>query len=765
MNELKMKYCFLAFLLFLSFHLSAQNQPKIDSLLQVTTSNVSDKDKVDSYNQIVHEYQGGDLLKAIQYFEAATQLAKKAAYIEGEVNAYFEIGGIYFVKGDFKKAVYYYKKSLDLSLTNHYISGQASALNGLGNAQRGLGNFSEAIDYFSKAIELFTQLNEKRKMAIASNNVGLIYWDQGDYVTALRAYFKALKIFEELGHSLGIAFCQGNIGHVYAAQKNYQEALQYYFKTLAILEKVNHQGGLLECHNSIAKVYFQQKTYQPALTSYHKALEISKKTDFKEAIGDNLNGLAEVHIALGQYAQALTYLKQSLEMHQKINLKKGVAETYLILGKLFMKKKEDAKALNYFQQGLKIAQTIGAPELVRDAAELLSQAYQDSGNTTAAFENYRLFIQTRDSLKNDKQTKKILQLEFSRERDSLRFVQEKERLSFEEENKRKAATQNASFIGLTLALILILVLGYFFWDRQKRNQKLAIANQKLAEHNEEINTVNDTLTTTLKTVETQRDDILASITYAQRIQTATLPHNDHFQAMFPDYFIFFKPRNVVSGDFYWISKIEEGPSFEKAPAPEKIILAVADCTGHGVPGAFMSMIGNNLLNAIIKEKRILETDKILNQLHNEVRLVLRQKETQTHDGMDMVVVSIDRENNILEFAGANSALAYVQNHQLHQIKGDKMPIGGEQRETERIFTPHTIDITSPTTLYLFSDGYQDQFGGPKGKKFMIKRLRKLLFEIYQKPMEQQKDILDETLHRWMGKEEQVDDILIVGLQL
>lgn len=781
-----MKYFILFFLCLNSSLLFSQNKAKIDSLTQVLKTNPSDIKKVDLYNKIIYEYRGGDSLQATEYFESAKHLAKEIGYTAGEADACFQMAGVYFIKGNFQDALHFYQESLRLSISDHYIMGQANAFNGLGNGERGLGNFYKAIDYFSKAIDLFTEMGEKRKIAIVYNNIGLIYWDQGDHAAALEIFFKALNIFEELEDRLGIAFCRGNIGHIYEAQKKHKAALKYYFKTLEILKEIKNQGGLLECYNSIAKVYFQQEDYNAALDFYQKALEISKKVEFKEAIGDNLNGLAEVNMALGQYKQALAYLRQSLEMHQEIDLKKGVAETYLIFGKLFIQQKNDLKAVQFLNQALQISQEIGVLEPIRDATELLSQVHQRLGNAEAAYANFRLYIQARDSLKNDAQSQKILQLEFSRERDSLQYVQEKERLFFEEENKRKATTQRATFIGLALALLLILVLAYFFWERQKRNQKLHFTNQKLAESNEEIKmvneeiqTVNETLKTTLKTVESQRDDILGSINYARRIQTAILPRNDYFKELLPEHFIFFKPRDVVSGDFYWITKTEKRPFVEeritekgspeilKALSPEKTILTVADCTGHGVPGAFMSMIGNELLNTIIKEKHISQAAQILTELHKAVRQALQQEESNNNDGMDMALVSIDLERKKLEFAGAKNPLVYIQNNQLYQVKGDIMPIGGEQREMERRFTLHEIDISQPTTFYLFTDGYQDQFGGDHRRKFMIKRLRELLFEIHQKPMEEQKEILEQNIAHWMqeGNEKQIDDMLIIGVRL
>ena len=321
---------------------------------------------------------------------------------------------------------------------------------------------------------------------------------------------------------------------------------------------------------------------------------------------------------------------------------------------------------------------------------------------------------------------------------------------------------------LTLILLQSFVISSRFAQAFQKSEDLGVELQDLVENlefrvkerteklqlaHEEVQMVNDTLKVTLDMVAHQRDEMLDSIQYAQRIQASILPRQAQLQSLLPDHFVLFKPRDVVSGDFYWLTK-----------SNEKIILAAIDCTGHGVPGAFMSIVGNDLLNAIIKNKHILKVDEILSQLHKDVRQVLQQKETNTNDGMDMALVSIDLVARKLQFAGAKNPLIYIQNEKLHQINGDKIPIGGEQREIERIFTLHELDITEPTTFYIYSDDYQDQFGGKKGKKFMTKRFRELLFEIHSQPMEEQKMILEETLTTWMGTEEQVDDILVIGVK-
>ncbi len=258
--------------------------------------------------------------------------------------------------------------------------------------------------------------------------------------------------------------------------------------------------------------------------------------------------------------------------------------------------------------------------------------------------------------------------------------------------------------------------------------------------------------------------ITESINYAQRIQAAMLPDLDSVRQELPDLFVLFKPRDIVSGDFYWVATPQQYDETGKPVSMHKVMVAAVDCTGHGVPGAFMSMIGHSLLDEIVNVRGTTKPNQVLEDLHEGVRHALRQNDSHNRDGMDMALVVLCKKNKVIEFAGAKNPLLYIQDNELHQIKGDKFAIGGEQLEVKRNYTRHLIDVSKPTTFYIYSDGYQDQFGGQAGKKFMRKQLRELLFEIHQKPMPEQRQILDETIEHWrtQANEKQVDDILVIG---
>jgi len=285
--------------------------------------------------------------------------------------------------------------------------------------------------------------------------------------------------------------------------------------------------------------------------------------------------------------------------------------------------------------------------------------------------------------------------------------------------------------------------------------KNALSERMLQREKQNIEFINKQLQKSNQDADTKNKDITDSIMYAKKIQNALLPKQNYIHQYFPESFLINMPKNIVSGDFYWFSKLEE-----------KFIVAVGDCTGHGVPAALISIMGYDKLNYIVNKMEITDAAQILNHLNSEIHEVFNQDDTETtiRDGMDIAICIIDMKNNILEFAGANRPLYYIKNNGLEIIKGDKKCIGGISDSADKSFTNHTIPIDSINSFYLFTDGFLDQFGSESGKKFLRKRFRNLLSSSYTHSMNDQKEILINTLKEWKGNEEQTDDICVLGLR-
>jgi len=337
------------------------------------------------------------------------------------------------------------------------------------------------------------------------------------------------------------------------------------------------------------------------------------------------------------------------------------------------------------------------------------------------------------------------------EKDSLNTAYNKTLIQVEEERRQKFIEMVALLLisALLLAISAISIIS----GRRIRKQKQHIEEKSL-----QIAQQARVLQVANSEIERQNRNIMASLSYAGRIQSALLPSTKKIQRHLPESFIFLKPREKVSGDFYWFEEIEG-----------RLILVAADCTGHGVPGAIMSMVGMEQLNSIVKVKKMHNPAEILHCLNERIRYMLKQTKNKTRDGMDIALCVIEPNRQTIRFAGAKNPLLYVKSEdevqQLIQIKGDRKSVGG-WKNTASPFTTHTLRFeTESPTFYLFSDGFQDQFGGEENRKFMRKRFQQLLFEIHHYPFAKQKEVLHETLKNWQGDNRQTDDILVIGFKL
>ncbi len=305
---------------------------------------------------------------------------------------------------------------------------------------------------------------------------------------------------------------------------------------------------------------------------------------------------------------------------------------------------------------------------------------------------------------------------------------------------------------VSLSLVLIYFLLYAnavnqYIIREKKRAKSTIEEKEV-----QIEVKDKNLSEKTKELELVVRKLTDSISYAKNIQQAMLPTKESFHDIFDDGFIFFQPRDELSGDFYWFEEVDG-----------KKVIAAVDCTGHGVPGALMSMLGYDLLTDIVKVRKILRPDEILEEMDRGIKKILRQEETMNADGMDAAICVIDSEENKILYAGANNPLVLINEEGLTYLKGSRAPVGGFNDRGNHNYELHEMSVNSNGRLYLFSDGYQDQFGGRQGKKFMSKNFRKLLMDNYRKPMASQAKTIDYTMKKWMNDEPQVDDMLVIGV--
>ena len=298
--------------------------------------------------------------------------------------------------------------------------------------------------------------------------------------------------------------------------------------------------------------------------------------------------------------------------------------------------------------------------------------------------------------------------------------------------------------------ILVLILATMIYLRFMQNQK---AKMLLEEQNEQIRERNSEIRDQKKIIEDKNSYITEGIEYAKTVQEAILKKKQ-FQKQFPDSFIFNKPKDIVSGDFFWHTSKDNME-----------IIAVIDCTGHGVAGAFMTVIGNSILEQIVNEQNISNPGKILSKLDLKLMDMLRHKDSgNSQHGLDISICTVDKSNGKLTFAGAKRPVIYFQNGELEELKGSMSAIGDSYMDN-KVFEEHSMEIKAGDTFYMFSDGYPDQFGGAENKKFMTRNFKSLLSSIHTHPMKEQEDIIENKMKEWIGNTEQTDDMLILGFKI
>lgn len=622
-------------------------------------------------------------------------------------------------------------------------------LNNISREYINIGRYDTALHYDDIALQLAQKLNFSKGIANTSNIIGIIYTEQGDYPKAQDYYLKALKIDEELNDKIGKAKRFGNIGNVYRYQHDYQKSLDYYFKALRMAEEIGDKQIQANNLGNIGVVYYKQadttevhfdrskrdSLYKKSLDCYFNALKMYEELGNKNGIATTLDNIGSVYKEQHDYPKSLDYYLKALKMDEKVGNKNGIARHLSNIGSIYSLTKKYEQAEKYLLQALAIGTAIGDLDGVMQREQELTRLYEKMGNPAKALEHYKKSVTAKDTLlnadKNKEITRKAMKYEFDKKEAAAKAEQEKkDAVQKSEERKQKIVLiLTSGFLLLTL-IFAVLILRSLRITRKQKNI-IEIQKHKVEEHQKEI---------------------IDSITYAKRLQEAILPPLDFIRKHLPDSFILYQPKDIVAGDFYWLEVMDS-----------TIFVAAADCTGHGVSGAMISVVCSNALNRTIKEFGLRDTGKILDKVTELVLETFEKSDKDVKDGMDISLMAINKTTRQIQWSGANNLLCYVAKGEIKEIKPDKQPIG--KHDNRKPFTTHIVDHHPPTTYYLLTDGYVDQFGGPKGKKFKYKQLEEKLLAISGQGLEDQKKILEHIFTEWKGNLEQVDDVCIVGIRM
>jgi len=646
--------------------------------------------------------KSGEPKLAIDKFNQFIELKNDSLSFES-IDQLNRIASCYKDLTELEQSDHYFKIAVDLSIRANYPKGIGDGYSGIGQILERKGKYEQGITYYLKAHDQYESINDSLGIGTTLNNIGNMMFYQGEYEQALEYYKKSGQIDLQLKNDKNLAMNYGNIGMIYNQIGNSDSALVYNLKCMDFLEKFNDQFLLGTIYNNIALVYSDLKQYDNAFT-YH-----SKSKSIKEEIGDQ----------------------------------NGLATSLINIGNLNVELEKFSNSLSYYQDGLKISVEINSPLIEMNAHKGLSKAYKNIKQYEKALNSYIRYSDIEDSLNNvtSKENIAILETKFETKEKEAQIEQQKKdhkNEMFIQEAKNKIKT--ILLIGVSILLLLVTFFVNIFYRKLKltRQQKSIIQEQKL------------TVDKAFGELEIKNNEILDSITYAKRIQSAILPQGKVVKEYLKESFILYRPKDIVAGDFYWLEH-----------SNNKVIFAVADCTGHGVPGALVSVVCNNGLNRSVREYGLTDPGQILDKTRELVIEEFEKSEDEIKDGMDIALCTL--QDKKLQYAGAHNPLWIIRKDELIEVKANKQPIG--KYFTKESYTSHTFDLEDGDTIYIFSDGYVDQFGGPSGKKLKSRPFKDFLLSIQSHSMEEQFSLIDQHFENWKGKIDQVDDVCMIGVRI
>ncbi len=596
-------------------------------------------------------------------------------------------------------------------------------------------NLAVGLKYCHEALALAESTKNESGISHACNSIATIYQDMGDVNKAISYHLRGLKIAEKNHDNVGIMIATMNISIVYMSQQNYPEVLKYLHRSMSIAEATNDSAALVGIYNNLGQAYLAfPDSVQKALDICKKVLIIAYALDDKNEIGITLGGMAKAYQANGDTLNADIVMQRSMAILDSMGNDYLLSQSLVNYAAMLSARKQYTKAEKLMLDALIIYRKIGMIEQEKELWEGLSDLYERSGQLQKSIDALKRHTKMKDSLTNENV------LRHQRELETLYQSEKNENLIASlEKDATLSKTILTSLIGGCLLLILFL---FVLFNRSQLRKKTNVQLEKQK-----------------AVIEEKNKDITDSINYARRIQEAILPSPGILKKHFNDAFVFYRPRDIVSGDFWWCTE-KDG----------KFLLAAADCTGHGVPGGFMSVMSAAFLSEIINEKAVTDPAQVLTLLRQKVISSLKQAHEQNadtsevKDGMDISLAAFSVNNSKLDLACANNPVWLVRNKEVTIFNPDKFPVGIHHNELMP-FTPLQGDLKSGDMIYLFTDGYADQFGGKEGKKYKYKQFREDLIAVSHLPCDEQRKMMEQKFDEWSGSNEQVDDVLLIGIRV
>lgn len=681
-----------------------------------------------------------------------------------EVNTLLKLGDYYRLNDKNDSSAVFFNRATAIAQSLNDSALLATSYYGLGRTHTQLGEYKLAMDLFMVALNIRQEINDLKGVADVINSIGIIFKQQGDMVSALDFQIKAMTIRLNIDDSLGLAYQHNNIGLICIELKQYKKAFDHLNHSIEIKKKLNDVRGISNSLMNKGFGHLNQKNYDSSLIILNQAEKIKAELHEFGGLANIYLYQGEVYRNLGQYQKSIEKLTESQQLTRAFKEPQGEANADFQLALTYLKYQRYNEALDLIDKANIVAKKLKMLGLQEQIYQTLYQLYKSRKEFEKSLEYYTSYVSVRDSILKQEGIKKVLTFqlreEFDKQIEQQNLINEQKLQKIAFENRRKTLMAYSFLCAFILVGGALLLYIHLYKQNRKITEQLYAQQHENEQQKEELILQRDQIISILT-------GIGDSIDYAKRIQQAILPHPSTIEKNVSDYFLINQPRDIVGGDFFWINNYDNYN-----------VYAVADSTGHGIPGGFMSMLGISALNDLLSDDTTHDPSNILNLLRQYISASLNQTETEDiNDGMDVSLCFYNPTTHEFSYSGANqSILVYTHNpiktneriikqfRNLYEILPDRMPIPSIEKDSP--FSTINIELASNDIIYLYSDGFSDQFGGPNDKKFGIKAFRNTVNLVKELPLARQKTILWEKIIKWKEySESQTDDILVLAVKL
>ncbi len=664
--------------------------------------------------------------------------------------------GIYEIShGNNPQGIAIFEKALKVQSENNDTVQMATTLGNIGANLFFIGQMQKSMDAYQQSLTFFNAMKDKSGLAQTYNGISMVYRSQGNVLKGIDYMFKSLKLSEEMDNKEAIANQYGNLCVYYLDVEDFQKAKEFGEKSLELGKKYNLKGVLSNAYNNLAYIYKKSGDTTKLLQYLNLSLNLSLEIGDKNNLVTAYNNMGVVYKDKKNYSEAIKYFEKALGIAITIAAKDGQANSYTKLGSVYLILNDKTKALQNALKAYQLSNELGTPVDIRNAAELLKDIYQSTGQYQKALEMTNIFYATRDSILNNNYKQEAIKKQYKYEFDKKIIADSIKNLEEKNISTTKIALQNSELkqqqilrYALIIGLVLITAFLIFFYNRFR-----ITTQQKNI-----IQTQNEITEKQKNELELKNKNITESILVAKEIQYIIFPSEAELTKTFPQHFMFFKPCNILSGDFLWQKTIEQ-----------RTFVILGDCTGHGVPASLLTMFANEFLNKIIIQQKITKAAEILQLVNEEIYNYIqrKQKNIKTLDeGMDIGICVIDKQKNELTFCGAKIDLFYTSKHSGLNIANGNKIILGKELHPEKIYLEHILPLTSIDTIYMTTDGLNDQFKYKTNKtKFGFKGFENFIKQNNNKSLEEQKQDLQNVFDDIIAQQVQIDDILVFACKI